>query len=392
MNKTLRFLIGFAMLMSCNILNSAGYQFSGKIENSKPTLIFLEQLSHSKVSTIDSTTVGTDGSFKLQGNLAEQGLYRLRMKGENEKFWMVCLDKGSKITAQLDANNYTKVTYSADPINDELQGMVQIMQKQQTELMQLEAQYKNMKESGAKQEDLDAIGGQMQQRSSIAEMHMQKLLGTSKNLIIKYYIFSLYLNSIMQGQAPPELVKKMEVFIEELNKKMPNSEYNKDFQKISSQFKASKDAASMSENAEKLTEIGADAPDFESPDKNGKKRKLSDLKGKVVLLDFWASWCRPCRMENPNVVAAYNKYKSKGFTVMSISQDNDKDRWLAAVVQDGLIWENHVSDLQGNNDASGKYAIKYIPTTFLIGKDGKIIAKNLRGEALEMELKKIYGF
>ena len=172
---------------------------------------------------------------------------------------------------------------------------------------------------------------------------------------------------------------------------MPTSEYNKDFQKIALQLRSAKDAAQAEANAEKLTAVGSMAPDFEIPNREGKKVKLSSLRGKVVLLDFWASWCRPCRMENPNVVAAYNKYKAKGFTVMSVSQDNDRERWLQAIQQDGLTWENHVSDLQNNQEASAKYGIKYIPTTFLIGKDGKIIAKNLRGEALENELKKLFG-
>jgi peroxiredoxin len=138
------------------------------------------------------------------------------------------------------------------------------------------------------------------------------------------------------------------------------------------------------------TAVGAMAPElaFENPD--GKIMKLSDLKGKVVLLDFWAAWCRPCRMENPNVVAAYKKYNSKGFEVFSVSLDRDKASWVKAIEADGLIWPNHVSDLGYWQSQGAKiYGVNSIPATFLIGKDGRIIAKTLRGAALEIALKEL---
>jgi thiol-disulfide isomerase/thioredoxin len=139
---------------------------------------------------------------------------------------------------------------------------------------------------------------------------------------------------------------------------------------------------------------GKIAPDFEEKLTDGKKTmKLSDLRGKVVLIDFWASWCGPCRRENPNVVRTYEKYKDAGFTVMSVSLDTEKDKWLAAIKQDNLSWPNHVSDLKGWGSAVGKiYGVGSVPFTLLIDKDGKIIKANLRGNALEEELKKIYGF
>jgi len=139
------------------------------------------------------------------------------------------------------------------------------------------------------------------------------------------------------------------------------------------------------------TSVGAMAPDlaFENPE--GKILKLSDLKGKVVLLDFWASWCRPCRMENPNVVKVYKKYHDKGFEVFSVSLDKDKTSWMKGIEADGLIWANHVSDLlYWQSQAAKIYGVNSIPATFLIGKDGRIIAKNLRGAALENALKELF--
>lgn len=138
---------------------------------------------------------------------------------------------------------------------------------------------------------------------------------------------------------------------------------------------------------------GKVAPDFEEVMLDGQtKMKLSDLRGKVVLLDFWASWCGPCRKENPNVVALYEKYKDKGFTVMSVSLDKDKGKWEEAIKRDNLSWPNHVSDLKGwSCEAAKKYQVKGIPFTVLIDQEGKIIDTKLRGEGLAMELEKIFG-
>ena len=136
--------------------------------------------------------------------------------------------------------------------------------------------------------------------------------------------------------------------------------------------------------------IGAKAPEINLKSPDGKLIALSSLKGKVVLLDFWASWCKPCRAENPNVVRLYNKYKNKSFTIYSVSLDQNKDKWLAAINQDKLSWSNHVSELTGwKSSAGAKYGISSIPKTFLINKKGEIIAYDLRGNELEQKLSEI---
>jgi len=142
--------------------------------------------------------------------------------------------------------------------------------------------------------------------------------------------------------------------------------------------------------------IGQKAPEIEQTSPDGKVLKLSSLRGKVVLIDFWASWCGPCRKENPNLVRVYNKYKDeefrggKGFEIFSVSLDMKKSYWIKAIEDDGLSWPYHVSDLKGwRNEAAKLYGIKFVPSNFLIDGDGNIIAVNLRGDRLEAQLKKL---
>jgi len=141
------------------------------------------------------------------------------------------------------------------------------------------------------------------------------------------------------------------------------------------------------------TAIGVTAPDFTQNDVNGAPVTLSSFRGKYVLLDFWASWCGPCRQENPNVVKAYNKYKDKNFTIVGVSLDraNGKNDWIGAIKNDGLTW-TEVSDLKfWNNQAAGLYSITSIPANFLIDPNGKIIARDLRGDDLENKLEEVLG-
>jgi len=141
------------------------------------------------------------------------------------------------------------------------------------------------------------------------------------------------------------------------------------------------------------TNIGDLAPEIAMKDINGKEITLSSLRGKMVLIDFWASWCGPCRRENPNVVGAYEKYQkakfktAKGFEIYSVSLDQNADAWKAAIKADNLTWKNHVSDLKGWNNASAAlYKVSSIPMSFLIDEKGVIVAKNLRGLELHRQL------
>ena len=155
------------------------------------------------------------------------------------------------------------------------------------------------------------------------------------------------------------------------------------------EFQKSQEAALA---ATAVVKIGEEAPDITQKNPSGKVLSLKQLRGKVVLIDFWASWCGPCRKENPMVVQIYKKYQPMGFEIFSVSLDQDKQKWEEAIAQDQLSWPWHVSDLGGWNAAPAKlYGVGSIPYTVLIDKDGKVIDIGLRGQALEQKLKQIFG-
>jgi len=151
----------------------------------------------------------------------------------------------------------------------------------------------------------------------------------------------------------------------------------------------------MMGSAEPTFKVGEMAPDIALPNLNGDIVKLSSLRGQMVFIDFWASWCKPCRKENPEILETYMKYKDEefengeGFTVYGVSLDKKKEAWQKAITKDGLIWETHVSDLKGwKNEAALAYGISSVPMSYLIDGDGVIVAVNPRGDKLEKELKK----
>lgn len=208
------------------------------------------------------------------------------------------------------------------------------------------------------------------QQTNLLDSRMEALLDAHPNVLMSAFLVTYFEQSFEQHAA---LYKKIR---DALIGQYPNDDFVKH----------------LDSRVGTLLLAGMEAPDIELADPEGKMRKLSDLRGKVVLIDFWASWCRPCRMENPNVVRIYNMYHDRGFEVFSVSLDKDRSAWLKAIADDHLTWPNHVSDLRGWSSAGGKlYGISSIPSTVLVGPDGKILARNLRGQQLENKLQEIFN-
>lgn len=229
--------------------------------------------------------------------------------------------------------------------------------------------FRNAKVTGSESENLSF--SLHQKTDTLPRNEMQKLeiefVKNNPNSIVSVSMLSLY--STTWGK---EQTKEL---YEQLSKENKDSEFGAEIAKY---IKLNKEP-----------KIGEQFADFEMEDQNGNLKKLSDIKGKVVLLEFWASWCGPCRQENPNLVKTYENFNPKGFEIFAVSLDEDKESWLKAIEKDSLNWK-HVSDLKGRrNEASLIYGINGIPDNFLIGENGEIIGRNLRGEQLNQKLKEI---
>ena len=226
-------------------------------------------------------------------------------------------------------------------------------------------------------EQTEAVNQSLTKEFNIFQNARQQLIANNPN--------SPSLNATLSSFDTEKEFTTYETVINQLVKGFGESPTIKEVYKNYTQLKAKKEAANMFAPGKKATEFKGLRPD-------GKELKLSDLKGKVVLIDFWASWCGPCRRENPNVIKEYALYEKDGFTVMSVSLDTDKAKWMEAIKADNLSWTNHISDLKGwQSDIARSYQVQGIPFTVLIDKEGNIIKTNLRGEALHEELKRIFG-
>lgn len=311
--------------------NFDGYIIKGRVGNANiGTKIFLDELNGRKVNVIDTAAVDKEGNFELKGHVANKGLGRVRIGGANA---LVVLEN-AQMEVYLDAHNPKDV------------------------------KIKNHAESIG----LTNLVKDIQARKADAT-YLKNYIDTVKSPILAF----VAINNLKTDDAA--IFEKLAARLET---EMPDSDITKELKLKAEEMKRAALAP---------TAVGKIPPDIKLQDPEGTERSLADLKGKVVLIDFWASWCRPCRKENPNVVKAYNKYKSKGFEIFSVSLDNNKDKWKKAIQQDGLIWDGHVSDLGGWRSApAALYGVRSIPQTFLLDKDGKIIAKNLRGNALETKL------
>jgi thiol-disulfide isomerase/thioredoxin len=376
MRKLLSILILLVSFTSCNLAGGNDkYSIQGTVKNHTSKSVVLEKLELKQVTAVDSTTIDDKGAFKLEG-VSETGFYRLKL--DNQTFFLFLLEP-AKYTVEIDPKAQEPMKITGGKQNEEFQVGIKALTNAQREMQQWNMAYQVYGAQHASQDTMMFLQQQLQTAGAKFEAFVRDSSRLAKSPLVALF----YVTNGPIDRFPKENL----AVAERLEKELPNSSYTKTFRGI---YKDYEDQLKKQASAPKPQDVsvGAMAPEIDLKNPDGKSIKLSSLKGKVVLLDFWASWCGPCRMEMPNVVAAYKKYNSKGFTVYSVSLDKDMGAWKNAITNLGMIWENHVSDLKWwQSEAAAVYGVQGIPAAFLVDKDGKIIATdNLRGAALDQKL------
>ena len=368
--KSALFALALVSTISSCSKKEEGYTINGKFSDVKEGTVYLEFTDGDK-TTKDSTII-KDGTFSFKGKVQEPLLYMIKLKGADYGAGFLLDNEIISFEAKKDSMYKAKVSGATqDSIyksfyNNEfkkISGLAGPIYKASDSL----TQGGKVELTTEQKEMMDKRWADLQ---SFADNLTDKYIKSHKDKLGA----ALVINERIVTYGTPEKVKEYYAI---LTPEIQKSFYGKKL----------KEAIDLNDK----TAIGSAAPEFSQTDVNGKIVKLSDYKGKYVLVDFWASWCGPCRKENPNVVSAYKTYHDKGFDVLGVSLDDKKNLWEKAIEKDGLTW-THVSDLKGwKNDVAVLYGVKLVPTNYLIGPDGKIVAKNLREEALQEKLKEIFS-
>ena len=335
------------------------------------SVIQIQELKNDGTGKQETITLGKDNTYSKTLHLTEPGVYGINFFGKQAVNLMV---DHSTIELNVDGNSQ--------------QGAVEIKGSPDHDLyLKVQAMYRGLQEAP----ELKAIeveyqkAGAAQDNKKMDELRAAYLTELEKGQhkiadLLKQQPASLGLFHLLQD---PNLIDKdknldlLTAAVDKFKKSWPTFHYTRELADVVEKLK--------------VTAVGQVAPEIALANPDGQIVKLSSLRGRYVLIDFWAKWCGPCRKENPNVVKAYHKFKSKGFEVYSVSLDRNKADWMQAIKEDGLTW-THVSDLKYFEcQAARDYNINAIPFSILLDKNGVILAKNLRGAALEQKLEQVLG-
>jgi peroxiredoxin len=355
----------FLSVISCKEKKTDGYTIDGTVTGVSEGWVFLKKREEGKMLTADSVQI-KEGKFAFAGKVDLPTVYYLKLQDTDGAFAFFV--ENAAMTMTVYADSIDKSVASGSATNDVFVTFKKDELVFNNKMEQLYGQYMDAKEvhDTVAVKNIEVMYDSVQKAQS--DFTKEFILKNGKSVVAAYLAISnAYAYSFDE--------------LKEINKAMDPSIANSPYVK----------KLAERETILESVQTGKPAPDFTMNDTLGNPVSLSSLKGQVVLVDFWASWCGPCRAENPNVVAAYKKFNSKGFTVFGVSLDDNKDKWMEAIAKDGLTWK-HVSDLIGwENAAAKQYGVMSIPASFLLDKEGNIIASDLRGDDLVKKLEEVLG-
>ncbi len=354
---------------SCSDKNKGGsFEFKGKLNGSKGETIYFEKLSGTQPVVLDSAVLDENGEFEFTSYTPKIGFYRLKFNNQN--FALLVLDSSDKVMLTADASDLG-TTYKVEG-SPETKVFLEFNSLSKARDLRLDSLNKVF-QSTMEQYKMDSK--RMDSLSGLFEAPYNAIVDKANVAIVEKIKQNTDKYSSMiaiQALEPDKYAEVYKALDAGLSKQYPNERSVMMFHDVVTKMLA--------------TTIGQEAPEILLPSPDGSQMALSSFRGKVVLIDFWASWCGPCRKEMPNVVKAYAKFKDKGFEIFGVSLDQDRDRWVEAIAKDGMTWPQ-VSDLKYWESAPARlYNVQSIPYTVLLDKEGKILYKNLRGAALEEKL------
>lgn len=361
MKKYLTVILIAILIIACGT-GTDGYTLNGEItgELADSSKVYLKTIdSTNRLMDVD-TAITINGKFEFTGTQDSPVLHYLVVDGIRGN-WPVVLENGTiEFKGQKDSLMFANA--KGTPQNKLFSDFLSEQRKtqQMVQSMQNDLRIANNAKDTVTMNSLREEYFELQEKSKSFNLEYIK---SNPNALISAFLLENLLRT----------------------KGIPSAECREIFNAFTDEIKASKPGKRIAEELERTaaTEIGANAPKFSGPTPDGKILALNDIKGKLTLVDFWAAWCKPCRAENPNIVAVYNKYKNDGLNVVGVSLDRKSEDWLKAIDMDGLEW-NHISNLQYFNDPIAKlYGVNAIPAAFLLDENGVIVAKDLRGPALE---------